>query len=99
MESIISVVACVVGQPATVVELENDLTPLQKFVGGYLQVVGLADGCVLVCNEEGKIRNLPDNRIVPSVGMIKGDYFICGVDEDGEFTSLSEEQKCKFLAA
>ncbi|MDT3388898.1 MAG: DUF3846 domain-containing protein [Bacteroidota bacterium] len=40
------------------------LEELQKFVGGYIEIVYLADGKLcMVVNEEGKINHLPMNPI------------------------------------
>lgn len=35
---------------------------MQKVVGGYIEIVPLQDGRLLVCNEEGKIQGLPENK-------------------------------------
>jgi len=37
------------------------LEELQAIVGGYIQMVDLADGRVMVLNEEGKLKDLPYN--------------------------------------
>lgn len=37
------------------------LDELQKFVGGYIELVPLPEGMVLVVNEEGLLRSLPKN--------------------------------------
>jgi len=37
------------------------LEELQKAVGGYIQVVNLGNGTLLVINEEGKLRGLKEN--------------------------------------
>ena len=47
---------------------------------------------VLICNEEGKIRNLKMNAIIPEIDdMIFGTFLIAGTDRD-EFASLTDEQ-------
>lgn len=33
---------------------------MQEFVGGYVEKVGL-----VICNEEGRLKNLPINRAIP----------------------------------
>lgn len=37
------------------------LEEVQKIVGGYIEVVGLSDGNILVLNEEGKLYGLAEN--------------------------------------
>ena len=46
------------GEEATI---PNTLKALQKAVGGYIETVTLDKGVVLICNEEGKIRDMPYN--------------------------------------
>lgn len=36
------------------VAVKNELKALQKTVGGHIQTLKLAEGVVLICNEEGK---------------------------------------------
>jgi len=38
------------------------LESLQQAVGGFIEMVGLADGRQLVVNEEGKLKGLPINE-------------------------------------
>lgn len=40
---------------------EYTLEEMQKTVGGYIQVLNLGDGTVLVINEEGKLHGLKVN--------------------------------------
>ncbi len=46
----------------TVVETDDNLTlsEMQQFVGGYIEYVGN-----IICNEDGKMLNLPTNEINP----------------------------------
>ena len=46
------------GEEATI---PNTLEALQEAVGGYIETVTLNNGLVLICNEEGKIRDMPYN--------------------------------------
>lgn len=39
------------------------LKELQGYVGGLIQIVPLPSGQVLICNDEGKLKGLPINRI------------------------------------
>ena len=55
------------------------LEELQRFVCGYIEVVTLSDGRLLIINEEGKIENLPYNveatMLVADV-LFPGDYIV-----------------------
>ena len=78
--------------------LDNHLRALQEAVSigvdyvGLIEVVGLEDerACIL-CNEEGKLIGLPLNRWIGH-DIISGVFYVVGQDENGNFTSLSEEQ-------
>ena len=41
--------------------IPNTLRALQEAVGGYIETVTLDNGVVLICNEEGKLRDMPYN--------------------------------------
>ena len=76
--------------------IENSLEGIQQIVQGYIECVTLHDKAgedlVLICNEEGKIRNLQMNAIIPEIDdMIFGTFLIAGTDRD-EFASLTDEQ-------
>lgn len=64
------------------------LEELQKFVGGYIEVVRLHDNRIMVVNEEGKCRNLPINiaatqllRLTGRHDTIIGNALICDTDK------------------
>ena len=68
------------------------LEELQKFVGGYIEILHLADDKLcMVCNEEGKINHLPMNPIATRLfnvlttgspyDYIVGNVLICGSNE------------------
>ena len=52
----------------------------------------------MICNDEGKLLNLPLNRALRDeegeiYGIIAGTFFVCGAPPDSEsFTSLTDEQ-------
>ena len=81
--------------------IDGELESLQKLVDGYIEVVHLPGGLVLVCNEEGMLRRLPvhhavaigDGRYMP----IHGDFFVCR-SEGSEFASISGEDIGKLAA-
>lgn len=87
---------------AYLAEIENDLSSMQKVVGGYIQgIYPFEEEVCLVVNEEGKINGLPLNRALfddsgKVYDIIAGTAFICGCSEDS-FDSLSQEYQEKFL--
>ncbi|MVB12331.1 hypothetical protein CAFE_30640 [Caprobacter fermentans] len=76
--------------PRTAV-ISNNLDGLQTAVGGMIEIVDLDDKTCLVCNEEGKLLGLQGNRRVGD-DIIAGTFFLCGMDDDGNTVSLSDEQ-------
>lgn len=73
-------------------ELKNgtdfQLEELSAIVGGYIECLNFTDGSLLVCNEEGKLMNLPYNEratdLVRKNGYndyIVGDVLICKTGE------------------
>lgn len=78
-------------------EISGSLESMQKVVGGLIQVVyPFEDPVALVCNEEGKLLDLPWNRALYDsedelYEIIAGTFFVCGIDSD-DFCSLTEQQ-------
>ena len=77
--------------------ISDSLKNLQNTVGGYIETVTLDNGVVLICNEEGKLRDMPYNftlRIPPRVTMFEvinelfgqckffGTVIACGAEGD-----------------
>lgn len=77
--------------------VSDSLENLQKTVGGYIETVTLDNGVMLICNEEGKIRDMPYNftlRIPPRITMFEvinelfgqckffGTVIACGAEGD-----------------
>ena len=63
-----------------------DLDTLQKAVGGYIEVVTLADGRLLIVDEEGKCKGKPVNPTANTIfnvsyDVIVGDAVLCDNDE------------------
>ena len=81
-------------------EIDGSLKAMQGIVGGLIQPIPLIGDpdTVLVCNDEGKLLNLPANRgLRDETGQIYdivcGTFFICGAPADCDhFTSLTPEQ-------
>lgn len=98
----IKVVLVEPNKKAIVEEIGATLEDMQAAVGGLIQAIyPFEDEVALICNDEGKLLQLPANRGVRMDG--KEDIFdiICGTffiaDCSGEkFGSLSEEQIKKY---
>ena len=64
--------------------ISDTLENLQTHVEGYIETIPCGSDAVIICNEEGKIRNLDPNfrygRTFPDV--ICGTVIVCGVDGD-----------------
>lgn len=52
------------------------LEEAQAMVGGYVQLVELADGSQLIVNEEGKLRGLPVNVEASKLWPVPGDLIV-----------------------
>ena len=85
-------------QRPEVKEIDDSLKTMQSIVDGLIQPVYLGDSVVLVCNDEGKLMNLPANRGLrdkdgPIYDIVSGTFFLCGAPADSDhFTSLTPEQ-------
>lgn len=100
-ENWIKVVICERGEPARVDQVYNRLEELQQLVGGYIEVMPLSDGVVLVCNEEGKIDGSKENRTLKMadgsvLDTIFGTFFLCRTEGE-EFASLEDADVKKLL--
>ena len=86
--------------PPYVKNIDGNLESMQKIVGGLIQAIYPFDypEIALVCNEEGKLNNLPLNRALYDkdgniVDIIAGTFFLCLAPQGSEnFESLTEEQ-------
>lgn len=87
MEYIKGLLVPVSGEIQRVV-IKNELKSLQETVGGYIETLTLAEGVVLICNEEGKLLKLEPNT---HFYTINGDFILVGVNGE-EFGDLTEKQ-------
>lgn len=81
--------------------IDGSLEGMQKIVGGLIETFYLPDDeAVIICNEEGKISDMPLNRGIfdnfenPTelIDIIAGPFFICLAPETSEhFESLTDE--------
>ena len=96
----IKAIICEPGKKAYVKEISTDLKALQGIVGGLIEFFYLSDHVFLVCNDEGKIINLPMNRVIRDeqgsiIEVINGTFFIAKDNEDEDsdgFESLTTEE-------
>ncbi len=90
------------GKEARIAEIGNDLKSLQATVGGWIEATyPFDDPVALVCNDEGKIMQMPLNRALRGedgkiYDAIAGPFFICGLGED-DFCSLPKDLQAKYL--
>ena len=75
--------------------IANELHPLQRLVGGYMQAVYPCSKVkvALVCNDSGKVDGLPLNRCIEDYDVIAGNFFICGFSGE-EFCTSCYPMKC-----
>ena len=79
-------------------EIDGSLESMQSVVGGYIQAVSPFEDptVLLVCNEDGKVIGLPENRFLRNrngipYDIIHGTFFLAqGNDES--FCSLTDKQ-------
>ena len=80
-------------------DIDSDLKSMQKIVGGPIEAVYPFDEPVaLICNEEGKLLNLPLNRALRDdegnvYDIISGTFFVCAAPPDSDrFVGLTDQQ-------
>lgn len=66
--------------------LDNTLEAFQKAVGGFIEAVTIATDLVIICNEEGRLMELPHNVCIDGVNFC-GTILAVGTKGD-EFSSL-----------
>lgn len=77
-------------------DIPDDLASLKKEVQGDIQAIyPFEDRVALICNEEGKLLQLPPNRALRTkdgtvYDIVVGDFLIAGIGEEN-FCSLSDD--------
>lgn len=80
-----------------VIEIEHNLSTLQKYVGGLIDIVEIEEDVDIIINDEGKLLSLSPNLVLYEFGdIIVGDFLVVG-QENGETISLSEEKIKKYM--
>lgn len=84
-------------------EIDGSLEGMQRVVGGYIQAIYPFDEPVaLICNEEGKLLELPFNRALRDedgdiYDIVSGTFFLCIAPPDSDsFEGLSDELMEKY---
>lgn len=101
MNEMISALLVQPNQAATRIEFEHTLEKMQSLVGGMIEFVyPFNDPVAIICNEEGKILNLPLNRSLRSndnsiYDIIAGDFLLVGLGKE-DIVSLTDEQFKKY---
>lgn len=86
----IKIIVKKVGKKHSVEIVKDDYATCNNLVGGYIEVVTLDKGVLMVCNEEGKLDGLELNLILPN-DLIVGDIFFCS-QKGPDFASLTDAQ-------
>ncbi len=104
------VILCKPGETAEVVEIEDELESMQELVGGliepydpfYSETDPRYENVILVCNEEGKLRQLPPSRAIVDedghvMDVIAGPFFLCYAPIESErFLSMPPDLEEEF---
>lgn len=70
------------GKAAVVVTIDGSLSSMQDVVGGYIQVLPLPRcKAIMVCNEEGKILDLPHNISLMGRHIVGTVFFCCSTQD------------------
>lgn len=77
-------------------DIPHSLENMQKTVGGYIQAIyPWDDPVVLVCEEEGLLKESEFNRLIAPEVAIFGTFFICGLGDE-DFTDLPDAMIAKY---
>ncbi len=79
----VNIVLVDVGKPPRWVQVWDKLNELQALVGGNVEALCMGRGLMLLCDEDGRGKSLPQNRVLPVVGTVYGDFLLCGVNREG----------------
>ena len=110
-KEMLRVILCKPGETAEMVEIEDELESMQDLVGGliepydpfYSETDPRYENVILVCNEEGKLMQLPLNRAIVDedgrvMDVIRGPFFLCYAPVESErFLSIPPDLEEEFL--
>jgi hypothetical protein len=95
-EKNIRVLTCKIGEMPEVKVIENTLTNLQEFVGGYIELA-YVEGIMMIINEEGKLQNLKPNFVLSSWDVVVGNVLFTG-NANENFASISDDEILTVIA-
>ena len=85
-------------------DIGSDLESMQQIVGGLIEALYPFDEPVaLICNEEGKLLNLPLNRALRDdegnvYDIISGTFFLCAAPPDSDrFVGLTDQEAKTYM--
>jgi hypothetical protein len=87
----LKVIYCEVGSSPRVITVKDNLLAFQKLVGGYIEMIRLTDGIVLICNEDGKSLGLKPNYGMirgNKVDIVVGNFIVCRADKVGNLSDI-----------
>lgn len=91
------------GKTARTIEMKDELSEMQKLVGGLIEeYMPFADDVAIICNDEGKMNGMPLNRAIyledgQMADIIAGPFFIAYAPVESEkFLSMPEELEEKY---
>ena len=80
----------------TITTIKTKLENLQEAVGWLIELIDIEDNVSILCNEEGKLIGLEGNRKLGD-DILVGTFFVCGSNNEGELTSLTDSQIEKYI--
>lgn len=91
------------GKTARTIEMKDELSEMQKLVGGLIEeYMPFADDVAIICNDEGKLNGMPLNRAIyledgQMADIIAGPFFIAYAPVESEkFLSMPKELEEKY---
>lgn len=84
----ITVIRKAPGKAPERIEIENALDALQWEIGGYIETVTLASDLVVICDEEGRLKDKAANCRICGI-LFVGTILIAGVNGE-EFTDVPD---------
>ena len=92
------------GKTARTIEMKDELSEMQKLVGGLIEeYMPFEDDVAIICNDEGKMNGMPLNRVITGedgqlMDIIAGPFFIAYAPIESEnFLSMPDELREKYL--
>ena len=91
------------GKTARTIEMKDELSEMQKLVGGLIEeYMPFEDDVAIICNDEGKMNGMPLNRAITGedgqlMDIIAGPFFIAYAPVESEkFLSMPKELEEKY---